>query len=931
MDDVFVGAAPPVVWSVIALPRVPHVVSVRVELASTPAEDVEILHVPFGERPGAVEQYTAGVHAPEEEEAGPVAASRITDEEELVLRIPPVATVREPLRPEDVWKELLDILAAEDARERDLQVRAHVRRRERRAELRIHLGDHSPSSSDRLHARLRRSARPLPSSRPTTLAVPARAIRGAPVPASRMSRHDRRTHKSSGRGTPARSPSSDASRVGLPIRQVGSAVVARRASDRRELWGMEEVVLAPLIAPPVPWREVRTQRERRPVHRFTQRVLWQAAALAGGAAVLGGLVGLLGSLAAVPRVARTVSSTASEGVGHLKEGVRAIAVANVAAGEEELGQAAVLFSQAQEELARSTSVATRLLSYLDPADRYASGTRLLEAGETLATFGEDAAALVKMFDGRAGEKRTVTDTLEASLPALGRLSAGLQNVEGLLLHVSASAVPSDMRGELARLQGTVGSLAKVLSGIVTSHDVLLELLGARHDRQYLVVFVNNRELRPGGGFIGSFALVDVSRGEVRQVHVDTIYNPDGQLTDFIVPPVPLQKLTDRWYTRDANWFADFRKNAAKVSSLFERSGGPTVDGVVAVTPSVLERLLRVTGPIDMPAYGLTVTADNVVDETQRLVTYTYDREKNEPKAFIADLLPVVLQRVTTLPRERWGDLVGVLAGSLKEKQVLLWLRDGEAEQKVVSLGWAGAVESTDGDYLMRVEANIGGHKTDELIEQSVEHDISIGPDGRAIATLVTTRRHQGSPAGRPGWNPDEDWYRKPNRVYERTLVPRGSVLLEARGFTRAADVPAQIANVTDYSSFTVDPDIAALESHAVTDESGTTVTEEEGKTSFGNWVVTHPGETTVTLYRYRLPLTIDLASPFRAAFRYSLLVQSQPGHQPVTLRSTVHLPPGTAIVWSGPDSGVTQSGERQATFTSVASGDRLWGIVAEQL
>jgi hypothetical protein len=142
-------------------------------------------------------------------------------------------------------------------------------------------------------------------------------------------------------------------------------------------------------------------------------------------------------------------------------------------------------------------------------------------------------------------------------------------------------------------------LRRGIKSFLTSHAVVLELLGSRQDRQYLVMFQNNRELRPTGGFIGSFALVDVSRGEVRKVLVDTIYNPDGQLKDFLIPPVPLQKITDRWFARDANWFADFRTSASKVAHLFERSGGPTVDGVLAITPVLLEDLLRLTGPISM--------------------------------------------------------------------------------------------------------------------------------------------------------------------------------------------------------------------------------------------------------------------------------------------------------------------------------------------
>jgi hypothetical protein len=659
--------------------------------------------------------------------------------------------------------------------------------------------------------------------------------------------------------------------------------------------------------------------------------LWEAVRVTTGALVVGLLVGTLGSVSAVPSLTHVVGTTAGQGVWHLTEGLKAMTIADVAAGREELTQASVLFTRAENELLSSTNLAVRLLGTLDPKERYVSGRKLLSAGQKLSTLGGDAAQLVLLFQGEGTSPDTLTGTLERGFPLVQELARGLAEVDTTVRDVPGGAVPEAMRPELQRLQSGVHALSTLVSGFVGSHDVILELLGARRDRQYLVIFQNNRELRPTGGFIGSFALVDVSRGQVRKVHVDTVYNPDGQLRDYLIPPAPLRKLTDRWFTRDANWFADFRRSARKITSLFERSGGPTVDGVIAVTPTVLERLLRVTGPIAMPAYDVTVTAENVVDETQRLVTFDYDREKNTPKAFIADLLPEILNRVANVPKDRWGDLVGVLTDSLREKHVLIALWDPEAQAKVTDLGWAGAVEATEGDYLLRVEANIGGQKTDELIDQSMDYDVTIDADGSAVATVVTTRHHQGSRDGRPGWDPNEDWYRMPNTVYERILVPRGSELLEARGFAREEDVPTPFANTADYRTYVQDPDLAALEEGAENHPSGTVVSEEEGKTSFGNWIVTPPGETTVTVYRYRLPLVYDVRTLLTASFRYSLLLQSQPGHRPVRVQATVRLPPGFRIAWAGPEGRVTLEGERKATFTSVIASDSVWGIVAERL
>ncbi|HCX28112.1 MAG TPA: hypothetical protein DHI91_03160, partial [Candidatus Portnoybacteria bacterium] len=54
---------------------------------------------------------------------------------------------------------------------------------------------------------------------------------------------------------------------------------------------------------------------------------------------------------------------------------------------------------------------------------------------------------------------------------------------------------------------------------------------------------------------------------------------------------------------DANWFADFPSSAKKIMSFYEKAGGSTADGVISLTPTIIERLLSMTGPIEMPAYN----------------------------------------------------------------------------------------------------------------------------------------------------------------------------------------------------------------------------------------------------------------------------------------------------------------------------------------
>lgn len=646
------------------------------------------------------------------------------------------------------------------------------------------------------------------------------------------------------------------------------------------------------------------------------------------------MVLFLASVGGLAPVAGTVRATASDGVRALLQGLGALLLDDVQASTSRFREAQARFLEAEQHLTASLTLVQELAVRLDPAGRLPRARALLDAGKRVAVLGTRAADVVRLF---RRSTRNLTETLEEAAPALRGIERDLVEVTAVLGDIELSGLPP---ADAARAQALIDAMRSLRQGLATflnSQHVVLELLGSRQDRQYLFLFQNNRELRPTGGFIGSFALVDVSKGEVRGVQADTIYNPDGQLKDFIVPPAPLQKITDRWFARDANWFADFRQSAAKVAHLFERSGGPTVDGVVAVTPSVLEALLRLTGPIPMPNYGVTVTADNVTAETQRLVTYEYDRSANAPKAFIADLLPQVLARAVSLPQARWGELLSVFTAALDRKQILVFFRDAAAEEAIVNLGWGGALPKLPApapgvltDHLGRVEANVGGHKTDALIEQSVDYDVTVASDGEVIATLVVTRHHRGPKTGTPGLPPEEDPARKPNVVYERTLAPFGSTLLEARGFTPPAAVPAPFTNAADYASFQRDTDLEALESGMAPSADAVTVGSESGFASFGGWVVTAPEETAVTVLRYRLPFRLPRPSLAAALLRYELLLTHQPGHLPVLTRATLRTPEGFRLSWTGPASAVTAAGEQKATYAALIDRDAIWGAVVEE-
>lgn len=626
-----------------------------------------------------------------------------------------------------------------------------------------------------------------------------------------------------------------------------------------------------------------------------------------------------------------IESQAKQAYGELHQAQSALAASDFKESEEQFAAAAATLGAARRQLDEALSASRYVLETLDVTGTVASGGRLLKAAEKVtAAGGSIAEGLQMMAEAKAvegGEENNLVAALQAAGEKFRVADGALEEAEEALKGVKTESLPQEVRAQAEQLKNLLPPVREPLKAFVRESGLLLKILGSDRQRQYLLLFENNNEQRPTGGFIGSLALVNVDRGRVEDVNVQTVYDPDGQLKEFIAPPDPLRSIVDRWYLRDANWFVDWRVSAKKIAALFEKEGGPTVDGVIAITPDVIERLLEITGPIEMPQYGVTVSKDNFVPLTQEEVTYNYDKDANKPKQFLADLAPTLLTRVFTAQSKDSLKLLRALSGSLREKHILIYLHDREEQQRAEEAKWSGVWPKAAAGFLSINNANIGGHKSDQFIEQEVDYRSDIKDNGDVEVMLTIRRTHHGPEEKLPYEYPEgEDPALKDNIVYERVFVPSGAELLEAKGFTRAADIPHFITPRGDMK-LVADEDVAEWQRLQAVDESGTTLGREAGYDYFANWQITKPGETTIGLYRYRLPKAAAMPSLWRPATTYSLFVAKQPGDTRTSVRTEVHLPQNLTIRHTVPQDGITLTQPGTATYRGALKEDLAEGVV----
>lgn len=555
------------------------------------------------------------------------------------------------------------------------------------------------------------------------------------------------------------------------------------------------------------------------------------------------------------------------------------------------------------------------ISLLKAAKHIAKSGEILSSGLTVLPL-EDAIsveAFLKLFSGggdgaQGGYLIDVFDGFQKNLDdALIELTYASHEMQ----NVNPQDFPLEFQASVHKLDEKIPQLLSIIEALRDYSRISSLLLGDLEPKRYLILFQNSSELRPTGGFIGTYAILDINKGKIENMFVEGIYSADGKLTVNVVPPEPFQHIATAWSTHDANWFLDFPTSAEKVIWFYEKTGGGKVDGVITLNIELVENLLRVTGPIDIPEYNLALTSENFRDEIQYEVEVAYDKELNRPKKVLSDFTPVFLERLFEVSKTKNKEMLSIITSALEEKYVMLYSRDEEVQEFFKKQGWTGGINQEPGsDYLAVVHSNIGGYKTSKYMEDEIRYDVEVTDEGSIVGNLTIRRKHNGGDT--KYW-----WYNRKNIDYVKVYVPSGSQIISSYGGTIR-----KVKNPVDYDAlnFLKDPDILDIETSR--ESSGSVeVFRESGKTVFGTWIVTSPGYTREFKISYKLPFKVEFNNN---AAKYNLYLQKQPGTKFKT-SVAFDVPPGIEIVW---DNSNTGGGAPERSF--VLDKDKVLGYIFRQ-
>lgn len=306
----------------------------------------------------------------------------------------------------------------------------------------------------------------------------------------------------------------------------------------------------------------------------------------------------------------------------------------------------------------------------------------------------------------------------------------------------------------------------------------------------MLVSQNSAELRPTGGFIGSYGILTIGPKGVKLDSYKDVYelpNPPGRVP---MPPGALMTKRMDFQFRDANWWIDFPTSARRMLGFWSDMGQPPVDGIIAIDVVAMQDILGVLGPIKVPDFAETFTADNLVKRLTYLIEVKSGGGSGKKDVLIA-LADELEKRVLGAGAPDAMKLLLAAAKAADAKHVQMYFVDPEAQQAATELGWAGSIEAPPRttDLVAVSNALTLPGKVNFAMRKRATYDVALQPNGSAETTLVLDYANTGRLAVS-----ERGVFRNYLRVYRApgTIAAKGDQTTEDATGTPDVDLPKVI-------------------------------------------------------------------------------------------------------------------------------------------
>jgi hypothetical protein len=356
------------------------------------------------------------------------------------------------------------------------------------------------------------------------------------------------------------------------------------------------------------------------------------------------------------------------------------------------------------------------------------------------------------------------------LTALAALDSPLTRVRDALVGLKATS--EDARSvwlldratyELDDFSESVDEHLPSIDEALTAIRMAPAMLGAEGSRTYLMLFTTPSESRGLGGFVGSYAELQIADGQLTLGEFDRAQDLDAQIQaagahvrdheEFLRQYARFGYDADGSGTglvggaamRNLAMTPDFPTVAEIASDLYSQTTGTQVDGVIAMDPVVISQLLRYTGSVFIPSLGRDVSPEEALPYLLR-DQYTVDVPDDQRADALAEAAA-----------QAFGGLIGgglpdpiALARDLgpltSDRRLSVWSAHDDEQGLIERVDIGGAIPAHDGaDGWAFTVSNAGGSKIDTFLTRRAGYTSTKDPDSGATSASVRIELDNAAP------------------------------------------------------------------------------------------------------------------------------------------------------------------------------------------
>ncbi|OGH18392.1 MAG: hypothetical protein A2868_02275 [Candidatus Levybacteria bacterium RIFCSPHIGHO2_01_FULL_40_15b] len=413
---------------------------------------------------------------------------------------------------------------------------------------------------------------------------------------------------------------------------------------------------------------------------------------------------------------------------------------------------------------KTSAKAFREGEYKKASSNIRSAASLLDISSPVAKLGAKIARVdfnqVQESVGLMGIAANNLGHLENVTKGLDREALERTISDGIYFYFRSQELKSELNNETLTTLSTLN-----LPNIISLAQMLPVILGYNEERNYVLLFQNNGELRPTGGFIGSVGELKLKGGKIESFTIQDVYEYDGKLRAHVEPHYVIRRyLQPHLYLRDSNFDPDFQNSASTSALLYNLETDKKIDGVIAINFEAVRRLIEEVGPIELPAYKRTLDGKNTLDFLQTTIDDKFFPGSTQKKDVLTALFNQLILKLED--RNSFVKAARLFPKLMNEKHVLFAFNSSSIQSIFNTLGYGGTIqnervvaEGIINDFLLINEANIGVNKANINVTRLTEYQVAF--ENKIKSHVSHTLKN------------DDD---KEYKAYVRVFAPLGSKL-----------------------------------------------------------------------------------------------------------------------------------------------------------